>query len=252
MAHGHVLVCAACDPGCNGGCSQGFLDKSQLIKLAGLIVDITYGSNESIFFPEVGFTSPGVVTGWEFAARSEPLTPKNTQLPHIEIWRPLYTELEYYQIYSTSHLGVRLEKTDRYNVYRYMLDHPMLVEAGDVIGVTQPPVQLSQVSLALLPGTEPLYFLSHSARAVIETRLPLIVPQFLPLSKTQDKLWRCIESHDIFLLQMCQVPVHYPPQLHGQDHLLVPTLLQVLMSRQIQYGLWWGAIWGEWLSWQYW
>lgn len=155
-----------------------------MIKLAGLIGDITYGSNESFLFPDVGFTSPGVVTGWEFAARSEPVTSKNTQLPHIEIWRPLDSGLEYYQIYSTSDLGVHLEKTDRYNVYRYMLDPPILVEAGDVIGITQPPAQLSQLSLALLPGTPSSLPLPPSAGAVGETLLPLLVPQFLPLSKT--------------------------------------------------------------------
>lgn len=183
-----TLSCPACDPECNGRCSQGFLDKSQLLALAGLIGDITYASNQSYLFTDVGFTSTGIVSGWEFAARSEPVTPDNTQLPHIEIWRPTpYTELEFYQVYSTSHYQVDFEKADSYNVYRYILNPPMLVEAGDVIGISQPPAHLSQISLALLCGTEPLFPLgkrgARGAEDRTSTLLPLIVPQFLLLSK---------------------------------------------------------------------
>lgn len=183
-----TLSCPVCDPGCNGGCLQGFLDKSELLALAELIGDISYASNQSYLFPDVGFTSAGIVTGWEFAALSAPLSSENTQLPHIEIWRPMpYPELGFYQVYSTSYFPVHFEKADSYNVYRYILDPPMVVEAGDVIGISQPPAHLSQVSLALLRGTEPLFFpewrATWEAEDQTRTLLPLIVPQFLLLSK---------------------------------------------------------------------
>lgn len=85
---------------------------------------------------------------------------------------------------------MHFEKADRYNVYRYILEPPILVEAGDVIGISQPPAHLSQISLALLHGAEPLFSLEQrdlwdlwEGEDQTTTLLPLIVPQFLLLSK---------------------------------------------------------------------
>ena len=182
-----------CDPGCNGNCVRGFLNKTELTALSSLMGNVTYAShfNNSYIFPNISFTSSGSVTAWELAALTQPLTPSNMYLPVIEIWRKPSNGSEYYYLVDATFFhGVVLEKTDRYNVYRYMLDPPMEMEEGDIIGVHQPPADVSQVSLAFLQSTGSCF---HSTDDTVTTAgsdcddhellQPLVLPLMEPISK---------------------------------------------------------------------
>ena len=137
---------------------DGFLNQTELTPLAALVGNVTYASDVTYIFSNISFTSSESVTAWEFAALTQPLTPSNMYLPVIEIWRKPSNGSEYYYLVDATFFhGVVLEKTDRYNVYRYRLDPPMKVEEGDIIGVHQPPADVSQVSLAFLQGTGSYY-----------------------------------------------------------------------------------------------
>ena len=184
---GHVV----CDSGCNGRCTEGFLDRAGLTALAALAGTVTYASEETYLFPDITFTCTERVVGWEFAARSEPLTPWNDYPPHIELWRPT-GGMEYRRVDSTYSRGVAPEKTARYNVYRYRLDPPMEVEVGDVIAVHQPPREVSSISLAFLQdvGSLPHSILPPFDVTLVPAEevggrslLPLIAPQIQSCSK---------------------------------------------------------------------
>ena len=181
----------ACDSGCNGRCTEGFLNKTDLVAVAGLVGTVTYISEETYLFPDLTFTCAERVVAWKFAARSEPLTPHGVYPPQIELWRPV-GGMAYTRVDSTFYRRVAPEKTDKYNVYKYVLDPPMEVEAGDVIAVHQPPREVSRVSLAFLQdvGSLSRRISSPFNETVVpademEGRrlLPLISPQIQSCSK---------------------------------------------------------------------
>ena len=186
-----ISLHTACDSGCSGRCTEGFLNKTDLTALAGLVGTVTYISAETYLFPDITFTCPERVVAWKFAARSEPLTPQGVYLPQIELWRPV-GGMAYTRVDSTYYHGVFPKKTDKYNVYKYVLDPPMEVEAGDVIAVHQPQREVSSVSLAFLQDVgSPSHRVSSPfdetvvPADVVEGRrlLPLISPQIQSCSK---------------------------------------------------------------------
>ena len=186
------MIHAVCDSGCNGRCIEGFLDKTNLTALASLVGTVTYASEETYLFPDITFTCAERVVAWKFAARSEPLTPRSNSLPQIELWRPA-GGMVYSRVDSTYYRRLAPEKTDWYNVYMYVLDPPMEVEAGDVIAVHQPLREASSISLAflqdvgsfshrILPGSDETVVPAD----VVDRRrlLPLVSPQIQSCSKS--------------------------------------------------------------------
>ena len=185
-----VHIITACDPGCNGRCTDGFMDRDELILLSALLGGTVYASDNTYIFPDMTFTQSGSVVGWEFAARSGPLTPENIYLPHIEIYRRCGDLTDCYTLHDTTFRhDLVLEQTENYNMYRYMLDTPMEVEEGDVIAIHQPPLDVSRLSLAFLHDTG---FCHHIVSPSFETVLvsdsdceemsqlqPLVAPQLL-------------------------------------------------------------------------
>ena len=79
-------------------------------------------------------------------------------------------------------------------MYKYRLNTPMEVEAGDAIAIQQPPIEASQISLAFLKGVgSSSYATTFDSETVLvlmlggstsETRrLPLVAAEFQPRSK---------------------------------------------------------------------
>lgn len=191
------LAHAECSPDCQGNCTRGFMDQNRLISLAALVGDVEYSSGETRVIPGLSFTSDGSVLSWVFAARSEDLEPERTELPHIQIWRPVdtwkrETPMQYELVDSTEEHRVTPEVTNRYNVYRYRLRPPMTVRAGDVVGIQQPLTELSRLSLAFLGDVGPVnYILAEDAKALGEdtdstqsSRLPLVTGEFRPMRES--------------------------------------------------------------------
>ena len=204
-----------CDSNCSGNCTEGFLEKTELIPLAALVGDIEYTSNQVTLTPHLNFTSPGSVLSWEFAARSEQLSPGRINIPHIQIWRPIKRrrKVEYFLVDSTAQYRVVLEKTERYNVYKYRLNTPMEVEAGDAIAIQQPPIEASQISLAFLKDVgSSSYATTFDSETVLvlmlggstsETRrLPLVAAEFQPRSKHYTRINR-YSSYVQLVITLC-------------------------------------------------
>ena len=173
------------------------MDRNRLISLAALVGAVQYGSGETSIIPDLSFTSDGRVLSWVFAARSEGLESGRTQLPHVQIWRPVDTwkreaPLQYRMVDSTERYNPALVVTNRYNVYQYQLKPPMRVQAGDVVGIQQPLTEVSQLSMAFLGDVGPLnYILSEDAEALGEDtdstesrRLPLVTGEFQPMCES--------------------------------------------------------------------
>lgn len=179
-----------CDSNCSDGCTKGFLNEKELIAISALVGNVTYATNNTYLFPNMRFTETRNIVAWEFAARSEPLTPRNAYLPHIEIWRSVMENREYYSIYDTTYNhSVTIEKTEQYNVYRYILDPPMEVVKDDIVAIKQPSQETSYVSVAFLQGTGHCYqILQPQSNSTLITKddcddeklQPLIAPVIQP------------------------------------------------------------------------
>ena len=98
-----------------------------------------YGAQ--LIIPNMTFTSSGSVVRWTFAARYRASA---TQYPELQVWRE-NTAGTYVKVGST--VNMEPIQTAYLNVYEYVLDPPLQVLTGDVLGIHQPSSRNSRVQL---------------------------------------------------------------------------------------------------------
>ena len=125
-------------------CTEGFITRERLADEAFFIRDFTYMYSRQLIIPNMTFTSNGSVVRWTFAARYRASA---TQYPELQVWRENTTGT-YVKVGSTGNMEPA--QTAYLNVYEYVLDPPLQVLAGDVLGIYQPSSTNSCVQLLFL------------------------------------------------------------------------------------------------------
>ena len=124
-----------------GSCTEGFITRERLADEALLIGDFTDTYGRQLIIPNMTFTSSGSVVRWTFVARYRASA---TQYPELQVWRENTTGT-YVKVVSTGNMEPA--QTAYLNVYEYLLDPPLQVMAGDVLGIYQPSSGNSRVHL---------------------------------------------------------------------------------------------------------
>ena len=127
-------------------CTEGFITRERLTDEALLIGDFagTNQDNQQLIIPNMTFTSSGSVVRWTFVAQYRESA---TQYPELQVWRENTTGT-YVKVGSTGNMEPA--QTAYLNVYEYVLDPPLQVLAGDVLGIYQPSSSNSRVDLLFL------------------------------------------------------------------------------------------------------
>ena len=103
--------------------------------------DLHYG--EQAVFPELSFNCSGFLTHWIFTA-SYREGKKRTQFPELHVWRP--GPVNTYMLVHTTRVNFNEPAFDQfYNIS--LLHNPLLVQAGDVLGIFQPEEKTSLYSI---------------------------------------------------------------------------------------------------------
>ena len=126
-----------------GSCTEGFITRERLANEALLIGDFADPNlgNQQLIIPNMTFTSNGSVVRWTFAAQYRASA---TQYSELQVWRESTTGT-YVKVGSTGNMEPN--QTAYLNVYEYVLDPPLQVLAGDVLGIYQPSSGNSRVHL---------------------------------------------------------------------------------------------------------
>ena len=131
----------------------------------------------------MNFTRSGSVVRWTFAAQ---YSASATQYPELQVWRENTTGT-YVKVGSTGNMEPI--QTAYLNVYEYVLDPPIQVLAGDVLGIYQPSSRNSRVQLLFLSDSSHVNWYNVSSRpqnsfVVAGSRtnnaLPLVTVSFDP------------------------------------------------------------------------
>ena len=129
------------------------------------------------------FTSTGSVVRWTFVARYRASA---TQYPELQVWRENTTGT-YVKVGSTGNMEPA--QTAYLNVYEYVLDTPLQVLAGDMLGIYQPSYRNSRVQLSFLSDSNHVNWYNFSSRpqdtfmvasSLINNMLPLVTVSFEP------------------------------------------------------------------------
>ena len=128
----------------NRNCTEGFITRERLTDEALFIQDFTYMYGCQLIIPNMTFTRSGSVVRWTFAARYRASA---TQYPELQVWRENTTG-RYVRVGSTDNMEPI--QTAYLNVYEYVLDPPLQVLTGDVLGIYQPSSRNSRVQLLFL------------------------------------------------------------------------------------------------------
>ena len=131
-----------------GNCTQGFITRERLADEALLIGNFVDPDRNRIgiqlIMPGMTFTRNGSVVRWTFVARYRASA---TQYPELQVWRENTTG-RYVKVGSTGNMEPA--QTAYLNVYEYVLDPPLQVLAGDVLGIYQPSSNSSRIHLSFL------------------------------------------------------------------------------------------------------
>ena len=168
-----------------GNCTEGFIAGEQLADEAFFIPDFadTNEDSQQLIIPNMTFTRTGSVVRWTFAAQ---YNASATQYPELQVWRENTTGT-YVKVGSTGNMEPA--QTAYLNVYEYVLDPPMQVLTGDVLGIYQPSSENSRVQLLFLSDSNLVNWYNFSPRpqdsfmvAGSQTNnvLPLVTVSFEP------------------------------------------------------------------------
>ena len=134
-------------------CVQGFLNE-EAVRIAADVYaneegggNFMYMYNQQLIIPNMTFTSSGSVVRWTFAAQCRESA---TQYPELQVWRKNTTGT-YVKVGNTSNMEPN--QTAYLNVYEYVLDPPLQVLAGDVLGIYQPSSNNSRLHLLFLQNS---------------------------------------------------------------------------------------------------
>ena len=169
--------------GSAGDCAEGFISRERLVEGALLIGDFAYAYSQQSVIPDINFTTSGSVTKLTFAAQYRASA---TQYPELQVWRNMTGT--FVKVGNTS--NTEPIQTAYLNVYEYILDPPLPVLAGDVLGIYQPPEDESRFHLTFLEDTGPVNWYRDSATGPLDTfvidtqpqrnMLPLVAVTFEP------------------------------------------------------------------------
>ena len=110
-------------------------------------MNFMYMYGQQLIIPNTTFTQNGSVVRWTFAAQYRASA---TQYPELQVWRENTTG-RYVKVGSTVNM-VPIQ-TAYLNVYEYVLDPPLQVLAGDVLGIHQPSFANSRLHLLFLQNS---------------------------------------------------------------------------------------------------
>ena len=141
-----------------GSCTEGFITRERLADEALLIGDFAEMYGQQVIIPEMIFTSSGSILRWTFAAQYDASA---TQYPELQVWRENTTG-RYMKVGST--VNMEPIQTAYLNVYEYVLDPPLQVLAGDVLGIHQPSSRDSRVHLLFLTDSNHVNWYTSAPR----------------------------------------------------------------------------------------
>ena len=150
-----------CSLGGNAGnCTEGFITRERLADEALLIGDFADPNhdNQQLIIPNMTFTSSGSVVRWTFVAQ---YNASAAQYPELQVWRENTTGT-YVKVGSTGNM--RPNQTAYLNVYEYVLDPPLQVLAGDVLGIYQPSYRNSRVQLVFMSDSNHVNWYTEVSR----------------------------------------------------------------------------------------
>ena len=165
----------------NGNCTEGFITGERLTDEALLIGEFANLYGQQLIIPNMTFTSSGSVVRWTFAARYRASA---TQYPELQVWRENTTGT-YVRVGSTDNMEPN--QTAYLNVYEYVLDPPLQVLTGDVLGIYQPSSTNSRVQLLFLSDSNHVNWYTEVSRpqdffvvtgSLINNVLPLVAVSF--------------------------------------------------------------------------
>ena len=170
-----------------GNCTQGFITRERLADealLIGNFVDPDRNQNGiQLIMPGMTFTRNGSVVRWTFVARYRA---SGTQYPELQVWRESTTGT-YVKVGNTSNMEPN--QAAYLNVYEYVLDPPLQVLAGDVLGIYQPSYRNSRLYISSMsdsnqvnwhittPGPQNSFMVAGSQTNNV---LPLVAVSFEP------------------------------------------------------------------------
>ena len=165
----------------SGNCTEGFITRERLADEAFFIRDFTYMYGRQLIIPNMTFTRSGSVVRWTFVARYRASA---TQYPELQVWRENTTGT-YVKVGSTGNMEPI--QTAYLNVYEYVLDPPLQVLAGDMLGIYQPSSTNSRVQLLFLSDSNHVNWYTEVSRpqdffvvtgSLINNVLPLVAVSF--------------------------------------------------------------------------
>ena len=139
-------------------CTEGFITRERLTDEAFFIRDFTYMYGMQLIIPNMTFTRSGSVVKWTFVAQ---YNASATQYPELQVWRETTTG-RYVKVGSTG--SMEPIQTPYLNVYEYVLDPPLQVLAGDVLGIYQPSSRDSRVHLLFLSDSNHVNWYTEVSR----------------------------------------------------------------------------------------
>ena len=167
-----------------------------------------YMFDQQLIIPNTTFTRSGSVVRWTFAARYKQSTTqyRRVQYPELQVWRETTTG-RYVKVGSTDNMEPG--QTAYLNVYEYVLDPPLQVLAGDMLGIYQPSEDNSRLHLLFLENSSYVnwYITAPTPQdsfTVISSQtsnvLPLVTASFEPEGELslhlEGKLYQHIEVRD--------------------------------------------------------
>ena len=139
-------------------CTEGFITRERLADEAFFIQDFAYMYAQQLIIPDITFTRSGSVVRWTFAAQYRASA---TQYPELQVWRENTTGT-YVKVGST--VNMEPAQTAYLNVYEYVLDPPLQVLAGDVLGIYQPSSRNSRLHLSFLSDSNHVNWYTEVSR----------------------------------------------------------------------------------------
>ena len=162
-----------------------------MVEEALLIGNFAYIYSQQMIIPDISFTMSGSILKLTFAAQYRQSA---TQYPELQVWRNMSGT--FVKVGNTD--NTEPVQTSYLNVYEYLLDPPLPVLAGDVLGIYQPPEDESRVHLTFLRNTGPVNWYRDSATGPLDTyvidtqsqknMLPLVAVNFEPDGEFADRV----------------------------------------------------------------
>ena len=141
-------------------CVEEFITGNALVNRSRQIGSIRYYHGQQLLFPNISFTVGSILTKWTFAAMGQlgfvtrvgrRQVQGDLQYPELQIWkREISTTDNYIKRMSFGGSTEPSKVPGTLNVYEYSIDSAIPFEVNDILGVYQPNVANSVLSLGFL------------------------------------------------------------------------------------------------------